>query len=66
MAMGKEIAMGGDGVRENFPYNGIEIGRHAGRVAWRWGGAKKNPSDGKRGSFNARGAGGNAAQLGGY
>jgi hypothetical protein len=69
MAMGKEIAMSGNGVREDFTNNGIEIGRHAGRVARRREGRKgqgKSPSDGKRGSFNARGAGGNATQLGGY
>jgi len=72
MAMGKEIAMSGNGVREDFANNGIEIGRHAGRVARRREGRKgqgKSPSDGKRGSFNARGAGGaggNATQLGCY
>jgi hypothetical protein len=60
MAMGKEIAMSGNGVREDFTNNGIEIGRHAGRVAWRREGRKgqgKNPSDGKRGASTPEGPG---------
>jgi hypothetical protein len=48
MAMGKEIAMSGNGVREDFTNNGIEIGRHAGRVARRREGRKgqgKSPGE---------------------